>query len=195
MCKSYYSIGEVWKNIINMIYTGIFWRGARLIRRPIHVRNKKNMRYGRNFTTGYWNRFNVMGKLLIGNDVVLGDFTQIEAFSKVEIGDGTLVASRVFIGDTSHGIYKGEMSSKIEIPPNKREIVCKDIYIGKNVWIGENVAVLQGVSLGDGCIVGANSVVTRSFPEGCILAGAPARIIKRYNYKTKQWEKKDKENE
>lgn len=136
-----------------------------------------------------------MGKLLIGNDVVLGDFTQIEAFSKVEIGDGTLVASRVFIGDTSHGIYKGEMSSKIEIPPNKREIVCKDIYIGKNVWIGENVAVLQGVSLGDGCIVGANSVVTRSFPEGCILAGAPARIIKRYNYKTKQWEKKDKENE
>lgn len=52
MCKSYYSIGEVWKNIINMIYTGIFWRGARLIRRPIHVRNKKNMRYGRNLRQG-----------------------------------------------------------------------------------------------------------------------------------------------
>ena len=125
MWKSYYSIGEFWKNIINIVYTRIFWRGARFIRRPIHVRNKKNIRYGRNFTTGYWNRLNVMGKLLIGDDVILGDFAQIEAFSKVEIGDGTLIASRVFIGDTSHGIYKGETASDIEIPPNKREIVSE----------------------------------------------------------------------
>lgn len=194
MWKSYYSIGEFWKNIINIVYTRIFWRGARFIRRPIHVRNKKNIRYGRNFTTGYWNRLNVMGKLLIGDDVILGDFAQIEAFSKVEIGDGTLIASRVFIGYTSHGIYKGETASDIEIPPNKREIVSEDIHIGKNVWIGENVSILQGVSLGDGCIVGANSVVTRSFPEGCMLVGSPAKIIKRYNDKTKQWEK-DKGNE
>lgn len=189
MKNNYYSVGETWKNIINVIYTKIFWKGARLIRRPIHVRNRKNMKYGKNFTTGYWNRFNAMGKLEIGDSVTLGDFVQIEAYKKVTIGNEVLIASRVFIGDSSHGVYKGDKQSNIEIPPNKRPIVCEEIRIEDNVWIGENVSVLQGVVLGKGCIVGANSVVTKSFPAGCVIAGSPAKIIKKYNFESSIWEK------
>jgi acetyltransferase-like isoleucine patch superfamily enzyme len=55
----------------------------------------------------------------------------------------------------------------------------KDVIIGKKCWIGMNSVILPGVCLGDHTIVGAGSVVTKSFPDGnCIIAGNPARIIR-----------------
>jgi acetyltransferase-like isoleucine patch superfamily enzyme len=53
------------------------------------------------------------------------------------------------------------------------------VRLGRNVWLGCNVTVLKGVSLGDSCVVGANAVVTTSFPAGSVLAGVPARVLKR----------------
>lgn len=56
----------------------------------------------------------------------------------------------------------------------------KDIIIGDNCWIGMNSTILPGVVLGNHTIVGAGSVVTKSFTEGhCVIAGNPAKIIKR----------------
>ncbi len=56
---------------------------------------------------------------------------------------------------------------------------AKDIVIGEKSWIGMNVVVLPGVVLGPKTIVGAGSVVTKSFPEGfLVIAGNPARIIR-----------------
>ena len=56
----------------------------------------------------------------------------------------------------------------------------KDIILGKNCWIGMNSIILPGVKLGDKTIVGAGSVVTKSFEEGnCVLVGNPAKIIRR----------------
>lgn len=54
-----------------------------------------------------------------------------------------------------------------------------NITIGEKCWIGMNCVILSGVSLGPNTIVGAGSVVTKSFPEGhCIIAGSPARHIR-----------------
>ena len=50
------------------------------------------------------------------------------------------------------------------------------------------MSILPGVFIGEGCIIGANAVVTKSFPPGCILAGVPAKIIKKYNPKKGIWE-------
>jgi len=56
----------------------------------------------------------------------------------------------------------------------------KDIVIGENCWIGMNCVILPGVILGKNTIVGAGSIVTKSFEEGnCVIAGNPAKIIKR----------------
>ena len=50
--------------------------------------------------------------------------------------------------------------------------------IGKNCFIGGRAIILPGVEIGDGCVVGAGSVVTKSVPPNCIVAGNPARIIR-----------------
>lgn len=184
----YYGIGETIKNIVSFFYTKLYWKNARLIRRPIHVRKKSHISYGKGLTIGYWGRISAGGKLIIGDNVTIGDFVQIEAHSKIEIGNNVLIASRVFISDTNHGNYSGENQSDIYEFPNTRPLSKKDVYIGNNVWIGENVCILPGVSIGEGSIVGANAVVTKSFPEGVILGGVPAKCLKKYNKNSKRWE-------
>jgi maltose O-acetyltransferase len=52
------------------------------------------------------------------------------------------------------------------------------IKIGNRCWIGDNVFVREGITLGDDVIVGANSVVTKSFPDGAVIGGVPAKRIR-----------------
>ncbi|GMO34350.1 MAG: hypothetical protein Ta2B_14840 [Termitinemataceae bacterium] len=54
-----------------------------------------------------------------------------------------------------------------------------DIIIGNDVWIASDTKIMSGVSIGDGCVVGANSLVTKSLPEFTICGGVPAKIIKK----------------
>lgn len=55
----------------------------------------------------------------------------------------------------------------------------KEIQIGEDCWIGGNVIILPGVTLGKGVVVGAGSVVTKNVPDLHVVAGNPARIIKK----------------
>lgn len=62
---------------------------------------------------------------------------------------------------------------------NQDEVVRKETIIGDYSWLASSAIVLAGVVLGPRTIVGAGSVVTKSFPDGyCVLAGNPARIVK-----------------
>lgn len=190
--KNIYSISELVKNIYSYTLTKIFFKNARLIRRPVYIRGRKYcMDISEGFTTGYCCRFDLAGKdktLIIGKNCQLGDYTHIVAHKKVVIGEDVLMASKVFISDTSHGIYTGEKCDTPNSVPKERALVSKEVKIGNRVWLGENVVVLSGVVIGDGCIIGANSVVNRNIPANSIAVGAPARVVKEWNTEKNIWE-------
>ena len=190
--KNKYSISEFIVNIYSLVMTKLFFKQARFIRRPIYVRGKKSISGAINLTTGRLCRFDLDGvkkTLFIGDNCEMGDMNHIVAYNNVTIGNNVLIASKCFISDTNHGKYTGDnQSNPLEIP-KERELFSLSTYIGNNVWIGENVVILPGSYIGDGCIVGANSVISGSYEENCIIAGCPGKVKKKYNTYKKQWEK------
>ena len=91
----------------------------------------------------------------------------IQGIGKVFIGDYTQIAQNVGIISSNHDFY------------DLQKQVKKNVEIGKYCWIGMNAIILPGVKLGDFTMVGAGSVVTKSYPEGyCVIAGNPAKKIK-----------------
>lgn len=190
--RANYGFGEKAFMALALIYTKLFWRRARLIRLPVRIRGKKALYYGEGFTLGYSCRIEIHGelnrkKLVIGKNCIVGDYAHIAANHSMQIGDDVLMASRVYISDTSHGSYDGDGDSSPGSLPNERPIVYKEVVIGNRVWIGENVSILPGVTIGDGVIIGANSVVTKDIPTCTIAAGCPAKVIKKWN--GKEWER------
>ena len=167
---------------------------ARLVRFPIYIRGRNSIQLGARLTTGRHVRLDAFPiepnrtVLVIGKDVQMNDSVHIAAMELVEIGDHTLIASRVFITDHSHGEYGQQgIGSPPEVIPVDRPLVARPVRIGRNVWLGEQVCILPGVTIGEGAVVGANSVVTRDVPPRTIAAGNPARVIKRFDDITGQW--------
>lgn len=117
------------------------------------------------------------GTIILGAGVSLGEYTHITAAIHVELGHNVLTGRFVLITDNAHGFTSLE---QLRIPPLARPIIAKGkVIIGNNVWIGDKATVLPGVSIGDGAIIGANSVVTKDVPAFSVVAGNPARIIKK----------------
>ena len=88
--------------------------------------------------------------------------------AKIIIGKGTQIANNVGFITANHNPLKVN-----------EHLPGKDIVLGNDCWIGMNVVILPGVTLGDNTVVGAGSVVTKSFPSGhCIIAGNPAKVLK-----------------
>jgi acetyltransferase-like isoleucine patch superfamily enzyme len=195
MIKKYGIFGTA-KLVVSLIYTKLFFRNARLIRLPFDIRNKRHIKIGDNFTTGFGCRietFPLNNKsgicLTIGKNVEINDYVHIAAVSSVTIGDNVLMASKIYISDCAHGNYSGDTNhSNPDTPPNDRPLSTKEIIIKDNVWLGEFVTVLPGVTIGYGTIVGANSVVSKSLPDHVIAVGTPAKPIKTFNFESQRWE-------
>ncbi|MBD8552722.1 DapH/DapD/GlmU-related protein [Sphingomonas sp. CFBP 8764] len=177
----------------DLLYTRMVHRGARIVRRPAYIRGARHIRLGASFTAGVGLRIDAFptgpGTVVeIGARVQVNDYVHIAAIDHVTIGDGTLIASKVFISDHNHGEYQAhDLQSAPHVPPALRPLVSRPVRIGCNVWIGEHVCVMPGVTIGDGAIIGAGAVVTKDVPANCIAVGAPAQVVRRFDPASAGW--------
>lgn len=157
---------------------------------PIHLHGAKYMELGDNVEFGCHCRVCAIDHfqtgqiftphLVIGNNVVIQTLCHIGCINKIVIGDYTTMGARVYITDHTHGDTTKE---HLLLPPRWRPLVSRGpVIIGRNVHIGENSCIMPGVTIGDYCVIGANSVVTRDVPKGCIAAGVPAKVIRTIDF-------------
>ncbi len=112
------------------------------------------------------------GKIKIGESVRINRGTTLFAYKEILIGDHTLIGEFVTVRDANHGIAPDQLV-------RAQGHDSKAITIGRDVWIGRGSVILPGVNIGDGCIIGANSVVTKSIEAGMIAVGTPAKPVRR----------------
>lgn len=116
-------------------------------------------------------------QILIKKGAHIGEYNHITSICRIEIGENVLTGPFVLLSDNSHSSLDEEL---INFPPFQRPLTSKGpIVIENNVWIGEGAQILSGVRVGKGAIVAANSVVTKDVPSYTIVAGIPAKVIKK----------------
>lgn len=119
--------------------------------------------------------------LYIGENTIIGNYSHIVALENIVIEPNVLIADKVFIADTGHE-YRNPL-----VPIRDQGMqTAGSVRIGEGSWIGESVSII-GASIGRNCVIGANSVVTHDIPDYSIAVGAPAKVIKYYNFEKKVW--------
>lgn len=114
------------------------------------------------------------GKIIIGENVLIDDYSFISSHTLISIDNNTMISAVCYIVDFNHMIPLADKKSRSDI----RSYRSKKIVIGKNVWIGTHSVILPGVHIGDYAVVGAGSIVTKDVPAGAVVAGNPAKIIR-----------------
>ncbi len=131
-----------------------------------------------------------------GSNIEAGDYfyanynCTILDVGKVIIGDNVMLAPNVSIYTAGHPIHPDSRNSGYEygIP----------VTIGNNVWVGGNVVINPGVTIGNDVVIGAGSVVTKDIPDRVVALGNPCRVVRqiveddrKYYYKNKEFDVQD----
>lgn len=125
------------------------------------------------------------GTVKIGNNTSIGqNLHMISDEQPLVIGDNCTLSGNVFISNTEHSY----MEIGTHIMDQARR--CDKTRIGNNCFVGYGAVIMAGAIVGSQCIIGANAVVKRGvYPDNCVLAGVPAKIIKKFDDNTEKWEK------
>jgi acetyltransferase-like isoleucine patch superfamily enzyme len=138
----------------------------------IELKSMTFAKRGKNIAIGKGSFFMRPENISFGDDIDIGRGALLSAFGEIKIESGVIAGTNVTIYSANH---RYENATAI---PYDQELVIRPVTIGANSWIGGYVVILPGVILGEGSIVGAGSVVTKSFPAGSIVGGNPAKLLK-----------------
>jgi len=120
-------------------------------------------------------------------DVVIGDRTRIglgnTLIGPISIGNDIMFAQNIVLSGLNHGF------EDINTPISLQKTSTKLIIVEDEVWIGANSVIVAGVTIGKHAVVAAGSVVTKDVSPYTIVAGNPAKPLKKYNTNSKQWER------
>lgn len=126
-------------------------------------------------------------KIMLGNNVKIGRRCSISARNQIILEDSVLFGPQVLIMDHNHEF------ANIEVPIREQGVTEGGrIVIEKNCWFGFGAVVLCGsgeLTIGRNSVVGANAVVTRSFPPYSVIGGNPAKLLRTFDSEEKQWVK------
>lgn len=124
----------------------------------------------------------IIPRVKIGNNCALGKRTIIGCANEVVLEDSVRVGPNVHFSDRGHKFDDVSIPMVPIITESKGPI-----YIGQETWIGSGAQIMSGVTIGKRCVIAAGAIVTKSFPDYCVIAGNPAKIVKQYNFDKKQW--------
>lgn len=161
------------------------------IRKPLLILNSNFIRIGSRVSIREGVRLEVVRSnerrvpcLSIGNDTNIEQNVHIVCHSRVRIGNSVSVTGHCCIVDVTHPYFDVEGSAKIGT-----RIVEEDSFVevGDGSFVGFGVVILPNVRIGIHSVIGANSVVTSDIPDYSVAAGAPAKILKRYDPEERRW--------
>ena len=107
--------------------------------------------------------------ITVGKKVFINMGCKFQDQGGIFIGDGALIGHNVVLATLNHDLA----------PKTRHSVTPRPIHIGRNAWIGSNSTILPGVTVGDGAIVAAGAVVNRDVPANTVVAGVPAKVIKK----------------
>jgi acetyltransferase-like isoleucine patch superfamily enzyme len=113
------------------------------------------------------------GSITIGDDCSLNPFCIVYGHGGLRIGNAVRIATGCVIIPANHTF--SDPSRPIMMQPESR----KGIVIEDDVWVGARCVILDGVTVGSGAVIAAASVVSKDVEPMTVVAGVPARLIKR----------------
>ena len=116
----------------------------------------------------------ITGHIKIGNEVGIGEFANLGGAGGLEIGHNCIIGAYFSCHPENHNFENHDKLIK------HQGVSRKGIVIGDNCWIGAKVTILDGVRIGNSCVIAAGAVVKGEFPDHCVIAGVPARVIRKY---------------
>jgi acetyltransferase-like isoleucine patch superfamily enzyme len=112
--------------------------------------------------------------LRVGDRCVIGRGSHIVAHHSIEIGDDVYTGPYVYVTDQNH------QYEDVGTPIGRQWPVNRPVRIGAGSWLGTGTVVLPGATIGRNVVVAAGSVVRGEVPDNCVVAGVPAKIVRRH---------------
>ncbi|WP_309215830.1 acyltransferase [Lacticaseibacillus rhamnosus] len=146
----------------------------------IDARVKNIMKFGKNFSLGAFSIIEGFGVLNnLGESLSIGDNVGIAEYSLISVRGPVTIGNDVIIGPFFSLHSENHMFSREDKAIRTQGVTRTGVHISDNVWIGAKVTLLDGVTIGSGVVVAAGAVVTHDVPNNVIVAGVPARIIRK----------------